>query len=96
MYAFVILRLDHIPDDIAVKLQPGGDRTHDIFNKHGVIIRLFSYELFVRTLEQGINFIYSALLNEGYQILNPEKFFEAPLNAHKAALIVGAVIADFL
>ena len=60
MYAFEILRFDHIPGDIAVKLQAGGNRAHDILNKHGIIIGLFSDEFFVRPLEQGINFIYRA------------------------------------
>jgi len=73
MNAFEIFRLDGKPGETVQSLNFGVHFPHDIFDEARLSIRLFSDELFILSLEQGVQFARPRFFHDSDQILKPKK-----------------------
>jgi hypothetical protein len=94
--ALEIFGLYAVPRDVGMGITFKGDRPNQVFDKYGAVISLFGDMLFIRPLEEGVDFRAATGFDEGNQILDPDRFAEGDFKPDVAALVVGTAGADGL
>jgi hypothetical protein len=93
---FKILRFNTIPWEIVLLPESREGTSHDVFDEHGVVKGPFGDVFLVGPLKKRVNLRAYRRFHYFDDFLDPEKFLEPKLDPDDSALIMRAVIRDFL
>lgn len=92
--ALKVFRLHTEPRESAVLLELLSNLSNEVFDKSGLVESVFCDVLLILSLEQSEQLAAGRVLNEGDDILDPEKLFEEELHGNHTPLIMGSPITD--
>lgn len=94
--ALEAFRLDAVPGEIRVAVEPLRNVADHVLHEHRVFIAALRDEFLVHPFEEGIDLAARRLLDQLDQVLNPEEFPKTDLDENDRALVVGTAGADLL
>ena len=92
--ALKVFRLHAEPGESTVSLELLSNLSDEVFDKSGVVVSVFCDVFFVLSLEQSEQLAAGRMLDEGDDILDPEKFLEKELHSNRSPLIMCSPITD--
>ena len=91
-----VLCLDAVPEDVGILLGAPRHITDEILDKDGVGVGALGHKLFIRALEQTVEFAAGGVLHQSDHFLDPHRLGAANGIGHMAALVMGTGLADGL
>ena len=91
-----IFRGNAVSADSIVRIQSGGHIAHKVLDELWIIVGAFRDIFFVGAFEQAIDFAGGLLFCNPDQFLKPQVTAKCRRNGDVRALVVSAVIGDFL